>query len=344
MKHVLISLESGRVESVGPMLLIKANPVPEEVSASGSKLPDSLHNESPITRNFVFKISIELIDAFIEALDDSKAEKRYWEPNMDDYVLDKIIDFEGNEVPAYKHYSFRFNQQPIPRDILTNQDEQNKEQAIMNINEAVNTCIQNMKASADFNDDATVNSIKHLLQCVIDNPAKLIGFVDEEKASIALSSILTSQFPSDHPTFKDINVRNLVFATSFYLYMHQLETGVFYDRNWPAFITLIHYGRSEFAKFIVDTNPFAPERIKKITGMPVDMQRSIDAAKGLELNLMITAKRKGIWMEEMSGWYEELSDDMDELLEKDPFRKEAVPLYQIITNYLKENDVTFVNM
>lgn len=42
--------------------------------------------------------------------------------------------------------------------------------------------------------------------------------------------------------------------------------------------------------------------------------------------------------------FEELSEDRDELLESDPFRKEAIPLYQVITNYLKENDVTFVNI
>lgn len=44
------------------------------------------------------------------------------------------------------------------------------------------------------------------------------------------------------------------------------------------------------------------------------------------------------------GFSEELSEDRDELLESDPFRKEAIPLYQVITNYLKENDVTFVNI
>lgn len=214
----------------------------------------------------------------------------------------------------------------------------------MNINEVLSTCLSNMKASDDLNDYATVSSIKDLLSCIIDNPAILINCANEEKLSIALSSILTCQFPSDYPTYKDINVRNLVFATSYYLYMHQLETGMFFDRNWSAFITLLHYGRNEFAKFIVDTNPFAPERINKIMGRPIDNQRSLNAAKGLELNLMLTAKKKGFWMEELSQWYEELSEDRDELLESDPFRKEAIPLYQVITNYLKENDVTFVNI
>ena len=126
--------------------------------------------------------------------------------------------------------------------------------------------------------------------------------------------------------------------------MYQIDTGTFYNRNWPAFITLLHYGRNEFAKFIVETNPFAPERINRITGCPIDNQRSLNAAKGLELNLMLTAKNKGVWEEELSSWYEELSDNMDELLESDPFRKEAIPLYQVITNYLKEDDVTFVNI
>ncbi len=214
----------------------------------------------------------------------------------------------------------------------------------MNINEALNTCLSNMKASSDLNDSDTVNSIKDLLGCVIENPSKLINFANEEKLSLALSSVLTCQFPSDYPTYKDINVRNLVFATSFYLYMHQLEIGMFYDRNWPAFITLLHYGRNEFAKFIVDTNPFAPERINKITGRPIGNLRSLNAAKGLELSLMLTARNKGFWMDELSQWYEDLCDDMDELLASDPFRKEAIPLYQVITNYLKENDVTFVNI
>ena len=214
----------------------------------------------------------------------------------------------------------------------------------MNINDALNSCFSNIGTSDDFNDSATVNSFKDLLGCVIGNPARLINFANKEKLAFALTSILTCQFPSDYPTYKGINVRNLVFATSYYLYMHQLETGVFYNRNWPAFITLLHYGRNEFAKFIVETNPFAPERINRITGRPIDNQRSLNAAKGLELNLMLTAKNKGVWEEELSSWYEELSDNMDELLANDPFRKEAIPLYQIITNYLKENDVTFVNI
>lgn len=86
----------------------------------------------------------------------------------------------------------------------------------MKINEVLSTCLSNMKASDDLNDYATVSSIKDLLSCIIDNPAILINCANEEKLSIALSSILTCQFPSDYPTYKDINVRNLVFATSYY--------------------------------------------------------------------------------------------------------------------------------
>lgn len=214
----------------------------------------------------------------------------------------------------------------------------------MNINETLNFCLSRMKASVDLNDSATVNSIKDLLGCIIENPSKLINFENEEELSIGLSTVLTCRFPSDYPTYKDINVRNLLFATSYYLFMHQLETGMFYDRNWPAFITLLHYGRNEFAKFIIDTNPFAPERICKITGRPINNQRTLNAAKGLELNLMLTAKKKGVWKEELSRWFEELRDNIEELLASDPFRKEAIPLYQVITNNLKINDLTFVNI
>lgn len=213
----------------------------------------------------------------------------------------------------------------------------------MNINEVLNTCLSNMKASENFNDFETVRSIKDLLSCLIEDPANIINFANEEKLSIALTSILTSQFPTDIPTYKDINVRKLVFSISFYLYMHQLETGMFYDRNWPAFITLLHYGRNEFAEFIVETNPFAPERINQITGRSINTQRALDAAKGFELNMMLAAKSKGAWISEMSEWFEELRYEMDDLLANDPFKKEAIPLYQVITNYLKANDVSFVN-
>lgn len=215
---------------------------------------------------------------------------------------------------------------------------------IMNMYEILNSCLSNMKASEDFNDYATVNSFKDLLSCIIESPAKLINFSDKEKLSTVLSSILVSQFPDNYPIYKDVDVRNLVFAISFFLYMHQLETGMFYDRNWPAFISLLHYGRKEFAKFIVEMNPFVPEKLNEITGCSIDNQRALNAAKGFELSLMITAKNKGFWMAELTDWYNELYEDKDELLAKNPFKKEAIPLYQSITNFLKENDVTFVNL
>lgn len=118
MKYVIISLQSGRVESVGPLLLIKANPILEPKVAETRPLPDAMHEESPNTQNFAYKISVDLIDAFISALEDSKADKNFWEPNMNDYVLENIIDFDGNEVLAYKHHSLRLNQMPKPQEIL----------------------------------------------------------------------------------------------------------------------------------------------------------------------------------------------------------------------------------
>lgn len=139
MKYVVISLQSGKVESVGPLLLIKANPIQETETLFDNKLSDSYHKESPDTKNFVFKISLDLIDAFIKALNESEAERNFWEPNMADYVLDKIIDFDGNEIIAYKHLSFRLNQPPIPQEILLNKNENIKKPVITDINDALNT-------------------------------------------------------------------------------------------------------------------------------------------------------------------------------------------------------------
>ena len=190
-------------------VLLVSNPVLKEVI---SEL-----NLNMTTKTLASRISVELIDAFIKALKESKADKYFWEPRMNDYVLDKTIDFDGNNIFAYKHSSFRYNQVPNPQEILFNNEQSNNNLYVMNINEAVNNCLSNMKASEDFNDLATVNSIKNLLSCVIDNPSNILNNANEEKLSIALSSILTCQFPSDYPKYKGIDVRNLVFASSFYL-------------------------------------------------------------------------------------------------------------------------------
>ena len=123
MKYVIISLQSGRVKSDGPLLLIKANPIKDIENLSVKPLPSVIHEESQNTAHFAFKISIELIEAFAKALEDSKAEKRFWEPNMDEYVQDKITDFEGKEVFAYKHHSLRLNLPPKPEEILPNQSQ-----------------------------------------------------------------------------------------------------------------------------------------------------------------------------------------------------------------------------
>ncbi len=120
MKYVIVSLQSGKVESIGPLLLIKANPIQESVALITKPLSDTMHKESKNTHIFAYKISFDLINTFIKALEDSKANKNLWEPNMEDYVLEKIIDFDGNEILAYKHYSLRLNQVPNPQDILPN--------------------------------------------------------------------------------------------------------------------------------------------------------------------------------------------------------------------------------
>lgn len=64
----------------------------------------------------------------------------------------------------------------------------------MNINEAVNTCLSSMKASEDFNDFATVNSIKNLLSCIIENPVSIVNYSNEEKLSITYLVFLPVSF------------------------------------------------------------------------------------------------------------------------------------------------------
>lgn len=81
MKYVIISLQSGKIESEGPVLLIKANPLLNDTENSQS-LPQSIHEESEGTQYFAFKISVDLIDTFINALEESKMDRNFWNPNL----------------------------------------------------------------------------------------------------------------------------------------------------------------------------------------------------------------------------------------------------------------------
>lgn len=213
-----------------------------------------------------------------------------------------------------------------------------------NLSDTLDFCIQKMRESSDFNDYESVSAIKHLMSDIIFNPVQLVNYPNEEKLSLVFSSVITSQFPQNCPIYEGFNVRNVIFVCAYYLYMHQLETGYFYDRNWPAFIILLHLCHTEFAKFSLEMNPFAPERIQKILGNKINYSRLISVAKGVELNMMLVAKKTGFLTEEIKPWFEDLNEEYDNLLSNsDPFREAAIPLYKCIGNYLKENDLTFVH-
>lgn len=213
------------------------------------------------------------------------------------------------------------------------------------LNTAISNCLQAMKESSDFSDRGTTEAIHELLSCIISSPKQLINNPKEENLSLVMSSIMTSSYPSLYPILDGLDVRNVVFVCAYYLYMHQLDIGYFYDRNWPAFILLMHLGRQEFAKFSVEMNPFAPEKIQCLMNKDVDSNRALNVAKGVELNMMLAAKKSGFLTSDLEPWFEELYNEYDELLaDKDPFRSAAIPLYQCISNYLKEDDLTFVKM
>lgn len=213
------------------------------------------------------------------------------------------------------------------------------------LNTAVSNCLQAMKESPNFSDKATTNAISKLLSCIISSPKQLVNYPNEENLSLVLSSIMTSSYPSLHPFHEGLYIRNVVFVCAYYLYMHQLDTGHFYDRNWPAFILLMHISRHEFAKFCVEMNPFATEKIQHLMNRAIDSNRALNVAKGVELNMMLAAKKSGFLTSDIKPWFDELYDEYDELLsDKDPFRSAAIPLYQCISNYLKEDDLTFVKV
>lgn len=207
---------------------------------------------------------------------------------------------------------------------------------------AVCNCLQAMKNSSDFSDEATTIAIQELLSCIISRPKELINYPNEENLSLVLSNIMTSSFPSLHPICKGLKVRDVVFVCAYYLYMHQLETGYFHDRNWPAFISLLHVGLTEFAKFSIEMDAFAPERFQEIMGQYIDFNQAIKVASGVELSMMFVAMRKGFQSSD-DPWFVDLYEDCECILYgRNPFRSAAIPLYQCISNFLKEDNLPFV--
>lgn len=118
MKYIIISLQTGKVEKIGPLMLVKANPINDTQQTLDNVLSEDLRKESQITRYFAFKISIALIDAFASAINDCKAGKFLWEPDMSEYEESRIIDFDNKEIVAYKHISLSLNQNADPNTIL----------------------------------------------------------------------------------------------------------------------------------------------------------------------------------------------------------------------------------
>ena len=212
------------------------------------------------------------------------------------------------------------------------------------LNNAINLCLSKMKVSPDFEDLETTSAIKDLLSIIISHPAQLVNCPYEENLSLVLTSVITSSFTQSYSTFLNLNVRNFVFVCAYYLYMHQLETGYFYDRNWPSFILLIHLCHREFAKFSLQMNSLALEEGTNIIGGNIDYSDIINVSKGVELNLMIAARKKGYFSEDLKPWFDELWKEYDNLFSNcDPFRDAAIPLYFCIGKYLKRNDLSFVN-
>lgn len=196
------------------------------------------------------------------------------------------------------------------------------------IEEAMNLCLIRLRSSSDFNDSSTTTAFEALLSAIIANPKYIVNFPEEEKLSLVISSIMTSPFPNTHQEYKGVDVKMLLFMCGYYLYMHQLEFSKFYDKNWPAFILLLHLGKFEFSSFYKD--------------MKSNLIVSYKEVNATELTCMVTAKKKGFLTEELVPWYEELLIDADNLLKNYSFNNIAIPLYRYIATKLSDNDLSLV--
>lgn len=102
------------------------------------------------------------------------------------------------------------------------------------------TALQN---SDDFSDARTTASMMLFTSYITEHPNSVLSCDDLRDLGIIISSIMTSNFIEEYPTYNGISQGEVLCAVGFYAYMEQLKQGTLMNNHYPAFVLLLHHGR-----------------------------------------------------------------------------------------------------
>ncbi len=211
----------------------------------------------------------------------------------------------------------------------------------------LNRCIESIKHSDDMQDDETFSSFILLLNTITTNPSIIVGYGKEMQLSVVLSCILTSGFTNRIRYINNIKTSYLVFAAGYYLFMHQLENGTFYDKNWPSFLVLLQEGKDLHANLIVANDPSSQGSPYNVMDMcrfqTLDLNK-YRIVRGIEFNMMIVAHKTGFLPLEFMNYLNNLETEAQEILADNPFQKYAIPLYKTFAKCFKSGDLDFLDI
>lgn len=113
-----------------------------------------------------------------------------------------------------------------------------------NLEKVINDAMVALKCSADFSDASTTASFMLLQDAITRNPKAVLTSSNLCYLALESSCIITSSFIRKYPKYKDISNGMFFCSIGFFSYMRQLEKGDMLNMHYPAFISLLHYGRN----------------------------------------------------------------------------------------------------
>lgn len=191
------------------------------------------------------------------------------------------------------------------------------EEQALSIAACVKSTLNSLKKSNNFTDRPTIAQFMILIDSLIDNPIELSRLSNQTLSDlgICMTSIMTSGFTKNHPSYYQWNTGKVVSAVGFYAFMKQLDHSFLLNSHYPAFIVLLHDGREYFADLFQNTvlNEREISAYNPLDLLDVfdEKQKAYDITKHFEFMLHRTCKRTGYSDESLDAWYHEIKYELD---------------------------------
>lgn len=206
------------------------------------------------------------------------------------------------------------------------------------LNKAVDAAFLALQKSSDYSDQNTVASFMILIDTIIESPKEVLNLKDPSRLALVLATLASSGFLSSYPKYYEYSTGEVVCSVGFYLFMKQLEQGEMRNAHLPAFVVLLHEGRTYMAN-IVETallsvaSPYSPFSCMDFEDIS---RKKYAVVKGAELSIICRCQETGAYDEHLVQWRNELEREYDSIktLVGNDFFKDAIKTYKYLDKKL----------